>query len=283
MSWPVRGAWIRLCVAGVVAGSLLGAPEFALASDKSARDAGWDALHERSREALIALAQRRVSTDGADSGVYGRPRTIVVGFTGGLEGSNSSVSGVVRMRRKLDEQIGQTPGVVALTYNNFSWRRAARDVAALALPDGPVSPGPRPLIVVYGHSWGAGAIAKFAREVRRDGLEISLAIYIDAVAVRNPRVPDNVQYAVNFYQRTGILRGWPLRGKRKLVPQSPEAGVVLANLRIRPETEHFGWNWNLVQPLLYRHHHRMSHDLRLQQYLLEIITMHLQADDDTPS
>jgi hypothetical protein len=249
------GLYLRVCVAVVVC--LVGTP--ALADPGRRADAGWDVLHQRSRE---ALASRQPSP------------TIVVGFTGGLEGQNSQVSGVVRLRRAIDEQFGDSPDVTALAYSNFKWRHAATEVTALVRRQ-----GTEPAIVVYGHSWGAGAIGKFARELEREGIEIALAIYIDAFSIRNPRVPGNVHYAVNLYQRTGVLRGLPLRGKKHLVARAPESTVILGSLRIRPETDHFGWSWNLVQPLLYRHHHRISHDLRIQEYLLGLLAPQQEAAD----
>jgi hypothetical protein len=78
---------------------------------------------------------------------------------------------------------------------------------------------------------------------------------------------------MNIYQRTGLLRGLPLRGKSTLVPEAPERTTVLANLRVTPETDHFGWNWNLVQPIFYRHHHRIGHDLRIQRLLLDLVSL----------
>ena len=121
----------------------------------------------------------------------------------------------------------------------------------------------------------------FARELKKEGVEISLAIYIDAFSWRNPRVPDNVRYAVNFYQRSGILKGFPMRGKSKLIPEDAQATLVLGSYQIKPQTEFWGWSWNLVQPLLYRHHHRIAHDLRLREYLLEIVNLNLSFFNDT--
>jgi hypothetical protein len=84
-------------------------------------------------------------------------------------------------------------------------------------------------------------------------------------------MPANVRFAVNLDQRTGVLRGLPLRGKKTLRPDDPQATIVLGSLRITPRTEHFGWNWNLVQPLLNRQHHRIGHDVRLRDYLIDLV------------
>ena len=237
-------------------------------------DLAWDALHEASRGALAEATRRAPGTGAGPSGTDASPpRMILVGFTGGLESRDSAVSGVVRIRDHVEHRLGGAPGVTLRTYNNFRWREAARDVLADARPliDRAETP---PAVVVYGHSWGGGSIGKFARALGAHGVPVALAIYIDAFSVRNPRVPGNVEFAVNFYQRSGLLRGLPLRGKRQLVPES-SGTTLLGSYRIDPQTAHFGWHWNLVQPLLYRHHHRISHDVRLQRYLAELAELHV--------
>jgi hypothetical protein len=264
------------------------APGFAAADDR------WQAIHAEMHDALAEISRVTFRSAGPpdnrplppqpQAGGLPTPWMIVVGFTGGIEGGESAASGVVAMRRGVGQHMGERAEVVALTYNNFYWQGAARDVLRQAEEarsgGGSLSPLPQPLIVVYGHSWGAGSIAKFARELRQHGLEVSLAIYIDSFTLRNPRLPDNVRYAVNFYQRSGLLRGLPFRGKRQLIPEDPGATTILGEYRIKPKTEHWGWSWNIVQPLLYRHHHRIGHDLRLQRYLLEVINFKLQLLDE---
>lgn len=236
----------------------------------AANDPPWSSLHAQSRAALADLVRPEAGiASGAElSADQAPPRTVVVGFAGGLERRDSRSSGVVRLRRAIAEQFPDAPGLVARSYSNFAWRRAARDVRALAEAPGEAPP----LVVVYGHSLGGGAITKFARELARHDIDVALAVYVDAFTLRRARVPGNVRYAVNVYQRTGLLRGFPLRGRSRLTVDDPDRTQVLANLRVRPDSGHFGWHWNLIQPLLYRHHHRIGHDRHLHGFLLDVIT-----------
>jgi hypothetical protein len=261
----------------------------------------WETIHREMREALAELSREYFVREGAPPGPQDiaasageappAPWLVVVGFTGGIEKHDSHASGVVALKSRLEAHFDDSDGVRWLTYNNFWWRKAARDVVEITgkvrAAGGPPAGIKQPLIVVYGHSWGAGSISKFARALAKDKLEISLAIYIDSFTLRNPRVPRNVRNVVNFYQRAGILYGLPMRGKSKVIPEDQEATRVLGNYRIKPQAEFWGWSWNLLQPLLYRQHHRIAHDVRLENYLLEIINLKLsllqQAAQPSPS
>jgi hypothetical protein len=35
------------------------------------------------------------------------------------------------------------------------------------------------------------------------------------------------------------------------------------------------WSWNIFKPLLYKQHHRIAHDPRLESYLLEVVNRKL--------
>lgn len=250
-------------------------------------DPKWEALRRQSRQIVTDLLRQQTATvpDSANE-IISQPvasRILVIGFTGGLEGADSRVSGVVRLRRRIADHAGGGANVDARTYSNFAWRAAATEVVAAVQASDPVGgsgpdrrPAVPPVIVVYGHSWGAGAIGKFARALDREGLDVALAVYIDAFTLRKPRIPENVRTAVNIYQRTGLLRGWPIRGKSGLVARSPDT-TILANLRVTPETRRFGWSWNLIQPLFYRQHHRIGYDARIERLLLDLVTL---SDED---
>lgn len=277
-------------LAAAILGAVLVLAPSQLAAADDPTDPGWAALHQESRQAIATLAQALAvplaSSDAAPV-VEPRVRTLVIGFTGGLERRDSRVSGVVRLRRSIDTAAADAD-VTALAYNHFSWREATRDVlditrdlrAELGAADLARVPV-QPLVIVYGHSWGAGAIGKFARALREHDIEVALAVYIDAFTVRAPRVPDNVRYAINLYQRAGLLRGWPLRGKSSVVAEAPQHTIILANLQVTPNSGHFGWNWNLVQPLLYRQHHRIGHDVRIRQLLLDVVAPDASARNRT--
>jgi hypothetical protein len=270
-NWNHRGLW------GALLALLLIVP--------AARGETWSAIHDEMREALSTVSQEYFGSVGggpetvasgmeAPTALQSGPWMIVVGFTGGIEKNDSSSSGVVNLNRKLHGNIGE-PEVLALTYNNFRWRKASQDVldevGRFRQQLSPALGLQQPLIVVHGHSWGAGSVSKFAREMRKAGLEVSMAIFIDAFAWRNPRVPDNVRYTVNFYQRAGILRGLPMRGKANVHLQDRDRTIHLGDYRLKPDAGHWGWSWNVLQPMFYRQHHLIAHDKRLQQYLLEIV------------
>lgn len=245
------GVAIALCAGGI---------DLAVADTHAiSRRSGWPA--ERSAQWVAALHCRPAPTPAA-------PGLVVVGFTGGREPSSSTRSGVVRAGQAMAEAARQDPAVVVRLYNNAQWADAVGDVLGVLQTRSPGMEPPR--IVAYGHSLGAGSIGRFARSLGRHGQAVDLAVYIDAFGLRNPRVPSNVRHAVNFYQRTGVLRGLPLRGKRTLIADDPAVTELLGSYRLSPETPRFGWNWNLMQPLFYRQHHRLAHDVRIRQLLVAI-------------
>lgn len=237
----------------------------AAAADTHAIDrrGGWPDLSSR------WVTELWCSATGPGSDTVGalpaEPSVIVVGFTGGREQRDSRLSGVVRVGHAVADATQHSAGVSVLLYNNAEWHEASRDVVEQMRSE-PVAP----LVVAYGHSLGAGAITRFARQLERENIDIDLAVYIDAFGLRNPRLPANIRHAVNFYQRAGLLRGLPLRGKRHLRPESPEATTLLGSYRLAPDTRRFGWHWNLIQPLFYRQHHRLAHDARIQELLVSV-------------
>lgn len=254
------GVRVEAISIGVVIALLAGGVDAAVAdTHANSSRRGWP--DERSAQ-WVAGWQCRPMSSGAG------PAVVVVGFTGGREPGTSTRSGVVRAGHAVAEAASPDAGVVVRLYNNAEWADAVSDVLAAVAARAPGTAPPR--LVVYGHSLGAGSIGRFARSLAGHGLPVDLAVYIDAFGLRNPRVPANVRHAVNFYQRTGVLRGLPLRGKRLLIAEDAAATVLLGSYRLSPDTPRFGWNWNLMQPLFYRQHHRLAHDVRIRQLLVAV-------------
>ncbi|HOB54122.1 MAG TPA: hypothetical protein PKG76_15530 [Acidobacteriota bacterium] len=248
------------------------------------RAESWEVLNEELRGPLTALTRSYFGPDAtpsADALAATTPSAhlwlVVVGFIGGIEPRDSSASGVVAIEKHLDVQMEPREDILYLAYNNLRWRRAADEVAAAvanARAEGRLWPGLRqPLIVAVGHSWGAGAIEGLAERLGQYGLDVSLAVFLDGFGWSRLQVPPGVRFAVNFYQRSGILGGFPLRGKSGLVIQDPARTCDLGSFRIKPRADHWGWSWTLVQPLVYRWHHLLAHDNRVKGFLVDLVRL----------
>ncbi|HOT00073.1 MAG TPA: hypothetical protein PLY66_03620 [Acidobacteriota bacterium] len=254
----------------------------------SGRAESWEVLNEELRGPLTALTRSYFGPDAnpsADAVAATAPSShlwmVVVGFIGGIEPRDSSASGVVAIEKHLDVQLEPREDILYLAYNNLRWRRAADEVAAAvvtARADGRLWPGLRqPLIVAVGHSWGAGAIEGLAERLAQHGLDVSLAVFLDGFGWSRLQIPSSVRFAVNFYQRSGILGGFPLRGKSELVIQDPARTCNLGSFRIKPRADHWGWSWTLVQPLVYRWHHLLAHDYRVKGFLVDFVRLSHQV------
>lgn len=160
------------------------------------------------------------------------------------------------------------------------WRRAAAGVVKSAAAASGLR---QPLVVVSGHGAAGAAVGKVAGELARHGLEVSLAVYVDAFPWGRPLVPENVRYAVSFHQRAGILNGLPVRGKPRLAPVRPDRTVLLGSYEITPRGGRRGWSWNLLRPLFGRQHHRMAHDARIRNYLREAAGFRLARAERAPA
>ncbi|MBI2822499.1 MAG: hypothetical protein HYX74_09765 [Acidobacteria bacterium] len=251
----------------------------------------WEAVHLELRQVLAELAEEHFSTLPRKSQPEpqvasllqreGSPAVVAVGFTGGREKEDSKVSGVVRLHRYLEDQFCGRGDVITLVYDNSNWQQAAERVLEIVdrYREASLSNVRQPLILVYGHSLGTGAMIRLARELQTSESEISLAVFLDSFGLRNPRLPENIRFAVNFYQRAGFFSGWPIRGKRKLIPENPAKTEILGSYRVVPDTDRFGWSWNLLQPLFFRQHHRLAHDVRLRGYLDDVIKFSIQLHD----
>jgi len=205
----------------------------------------------------------------------GSARVVVVGFTGGLLPYTHTGSGVAMLTQRINGMGDE--GVAALLFSRIEWRQAATEVLRLA-HSSPRSPGrlPQPLIVACGHSLGANAMGKFARLLGESGLEVSLAVYIDAFSAEKPRVPANVACAVNFYQRTGMLKGIPVRGQSGLVASAPARTTLLGSYVLKPRDKPPKARPQPFRRLFMEPHYLLPYDARVQGYVCDSVRILLQ-------
>ncbi len=175
-------------------------------------------------------------------------------------------------------------GVVTLQFPHGDWREAGAEVARLARS----TPGPagrlrQPLIVACGHSMGAVAMGSFARLLDQAGVEVSLAVYIDAFTPRTIEAPDNVACAINFYQRAGLLRGIPVRGQSGLVAAAPARTTLLGSHRLTPRDNPPKARPRPFRRLLFEPHYRLAFDARVQGFICEAVRILLRLSAEGAS
>jgi hypothetical protein len=253
-----------------------------LGAGASASAAGLERIHGDLRRALLDLSERmdaqwkpELPAPAAAAASPGSARLVVVGFTGWLEPHGPPDSGIRVVTRRIDG-MGEE-GVVALLFGYGQWRQAAAEVLRLA-HSSPDSPGRlrQPLIVACGHSLGAYAMGQFARLLGQSGLEVSLAVYIDAFSAGKPRVPANVACAINFYQRAGMFKGIPVRGQSGLVAVAPDRTTLLGSYLLKPRDKPPKAKPRPFRRLLFEQHYRLAHDARVQGYICSAVRILLQ-------
>ncbi len=89
-------------------------------------------------------------------------------------------------------------------------------------------------IILFGHSFGAAAVVKFARQLEKLGVPVLLTVQVDSVGANDQVIPANVARAANFYQGAGLF----IRGQEHIRAESPERTAILGN---------FGYNANSKQ------------------------------------
>ena len=251
-------------------------------ADRTATAGDWERIHAEFRRALLDLSGRLgaewkpdLPAPGPAAASPRSPRLVVVGFTGWLEPNGPPDSGIRVLTRRIDGMGDQ--GVAALLYGYGQWRQAAAEVLRLA-HSWPDSPGRlrQPLIVACGHSLGANAMGKFARLLGQSGLEVSLAVYIDAFSAEKPRVPANVACAINFYQRAGLFKGLLVRGQSGLVAEAPDRTTLLGSYLLQPRDKPPQAKPRPFRRLFFEQHYLLAHDARVQGFICQAVRILLR-------
>ncbi len=157
--------------------------------------------------------------------------SIVIGFVGGFVGHDNPHHGPVQLAQRIRRQVPKDTYV--RVFENRRRKQAYEAVLRLLDTDhdGTMSAEEkaRAHIILFGHSWGAAAAVLLARELRREGIPVSLTVQVDSIAKawqNDALIPDNVAAAVNFYQPHGILHG-----RTRIAAADPAKTEILGNYR----------------------------------------------------
>jgi pimeloyl-ACP methyl ester carboxylesterase len=207
---------------------------FALAALTLVPCASAQAVNDLLASALPASGH----TFGADSSastpastqLLERP-TIIVGFLGGFVSHTDRAHGPVQFAERLHAIYPS--GVRIEVFENHKLDDAEKTVVGFtqSTREGKLNgrEGSEPRVILYGHSWGASAAVSLARKLQRDGVPVTLTVQIDSIPSfgrDDSLIPTNVAHAVNFYQRSGLLRGEPT-----IKAADPKRTEILGNFR----------------------------------------------------
>ena len=182
--------------------------------------------------AAIPRLSQAVDTSVLPSGPVPAPSNIVIGFVGGFVGHDNSHHGPVQIARRIQQAF--PTGTYVRVFENRRRKLAYYNVVHLldTNHDGVLSNEEKNSahIILFGHSWGASAAVLLARDLRRQGIPVSLTVQVDSVAKlwqNDSVIPDNVTEAVNFYQTEGFIHG-----RRQIAAADPSKTEILGNYRV---------------------------------------------------
>jgi len=160
------------------------------------------------------------------------PSNIVIGFVGGFVSHDNLHHAPVQLARQIRRTVPADTYVEV--FENRRRKLAYQTVIRLldSNHDGILSIQEKTAarIILFGHSWGAAAAVLLARDLRREGVPVSLTVQVDSVAKiwqNDSVIPDNVANAVNFYQPHGVIHG-----RARITAADPARTEILGNYRM---------------------------------------------------
>lgn len=133
-------------------------------------------------------------------------KILIVGFNGGLETPNNSVTGIVKLRDRLNTP--EYPGVCFRNFLPYSWPRAEHWAVSHFPKHGgrftqeEAARGPK--VIILGHSFGGMATLFLARRLGGRGIPVELTVQMASFGLADNTVPPNVRNAANFYVQDAI-------------------------------------------------------------------------------
>jgi pimeloyl-ACP methyl ester carboxylesterase len=162
---------------------------------------------------MCAAQQAWFKVAGAEGTDIGGPapakncRIVFLGFVGALEPSNNKYSGVVQIRKTLQEK--EYSDICANSFSPYAWTDG-RDWLLTHFPShpGPLTPEElqqSPKVILVGHSMGGWAMLSVARELRSRDIPVELTIQVDSVGITDYTIPRNVKSAAIFHANDVLM------------------------------------------------------------------------------
>jgi hypothetical protein len=134
-------------------------------------------------------------------------RIIYLGFVGALEPANNKYSGVVQIRKTLQEK--EYSDVCAKSFSPYVWMDG-RDWLLKHFPShsGALTRAElqqSPKVILVGHSMGGWAMMSVARELRSREIPVELTIQVDSVGLTDETIPRNVKSAAIFHANDVLM------------------------------------------------------------------------------
>lgn len=155
-----------------------------------------------------------------------QPQVLILGFMGGRDKADDPRVGVGRFAHRLREM--DLPCVRVVTMENARRGPALKLVRSIfdRNHDGQIDAGEREStrLILYGQSFGGGAVVKFARQLEATGIPVTLTVQVDAVGRDDEVIPANVAAAANLFQSGGLVHG-----PSHIRPEDPRATEIIGN------------------------------------------------------
>lgn len=154
---------------------------------------------------------------------------LILGFMGGREPWNNDKHCVRRLALKLRSM--DLPDVHVETVENEK-RSLAIELVKNAFDrnrDGALDQREcaSAKLILYGQSFGAAAVVKFARQLKQIGVPVLLSVQVDSIGRDDSIIPSNVGRAANLFQRNG----WFIRGEREILAEDPTTTTIVGNFK----------------------------------------------------
>ena len=152
---------------------------------------------------------------------------LILGFLGGREPWNNPRRNVRKLALKLR---AQHPNAVQVETVENKKRHLALELIRRAFDrnhDGQLDAQERAgvRVILYGHSFGAAAVVKLARQLDQMGVPVLLMVQVDSVGRGDQIIPANVVRAANLFQRNG----WFIRGEPEIRAEDQSRTEIIGN------------------------------------------------------